>query len=193
MTRPVTDAAAVRMSQNGAMSDDQPDPSALPDSADPHVLGPGLLPTPFTADEIRVACGSGRTMRLLVEEPDGERYERVSRFRDCDVDGATLERWRVAADGGVDGEVVSGRITWRELQEHAAFPADRTTMSTETLELPIGRVECLRYDTRDDDSADAPVAKFWFARSHQGMPVYREEPTPAGVQRTTMVEVEVAR
>ena len=57
----------MRVSQNGAMSDDAPDPSALPDSPDPHVLGPGLLPTPFTADEIRVACGSGRTMRLLVE------------------------------------------------------------------------------------------------------------------------------
>ena len=178
------------VSQNGAMTDDAPGPSGLPDLHDPHVLGPGLLPTPFTADEIRVACGSGRTMRLLVEEPDGERFQRISRFRDCDDEGATLERWRVAADGGVEGEVSSGRITWHELQEHAAFPADRTTVSTETLELPIGRLQCLRYDTRVAEPTDAPVATFWFARTHQGMPVYREEPTPAGVQRATMVEVE---
>ena len=27
---------------------------------DPHVLGPGLAPTPFTADEIRQGCRPGR-------------------------------------------------------------------------------------------------------------------------------------
>ena len=47
----------------------------------------------------------------------------------------------------------SGRVTWRELQGHAAFPVERTTVTEETIDLPIGRVECLRYDTRDDESA----------------------------------------
>jgi len=173
------------------MSDDAPGPSDLPDLHDPHVLGPGLLPTPFTADDIRAGSGSGKTIRLLVEEPDGERFERINRFRDCDDEGATLERWRVAADGGVDGEIASGRVTWLELQGHAAFPVDGTRVSTETLELPIGRVECRRYDTPVDEEADAQLATFWFAVAYAGMPVRYEVPTPAGVQRTTMVEVEV--
>ena len=172
------------MTQNGAMSD-------APELPDPHVLGPGLLPTPFTADEIRAGTASGRTIRLLVEEPEGERYERVSHLTECDDEGATLERWRIAADGGIDGEVARARVTWLELQEHAAFPADRTSVSSETLELPIGRVECLRYDTRVDESADAAAARFWFSPVHQGMPVRYEVSTPAGVQRTTMVAVEM--
>ena len=34
---------------------------------DPHVLGPGLAPTPFTAVEIRDACCVGRQVRALIE------------------------------------------------------------------------------------------------------------------------------
>ncbi|MFB6610588.1 hypothetical protein ACFCVO_09735 [Agromyces sp. NPDC056379] len=158
--------------------------------SDPHVLGPGLLPTPFTADEIRDASGFGKTIRILVEEPGGETFERVNRFSACDDDGAMLERWRVAPDGGVDGEVAGGRVTWRELQGHAAFPAERTMLTEETLELPVGRVECLRFDTRDE-APDAPVETFWFARALPGMPVRYESPTPAGIVRTTVLAVEV--
>ncbi|MBM7832598.1 hypothetical protein JOE59_003303 [Agromyces cerinus] len=161
--------------------------------SDPHVLGPGVLPTPFTADEIRDASGSGKTIRIRVEEPDGVTFERINRFSRCDDEGATLERWRVAPGGGVDGDVVSGRVTWLELQGHAAFPADTTMLSDETLELPIGRLECLRYDTRDPDETDAAVETFWFARAYPGMPVRFESPTPAGVVRTTVVAVEVVR
>lgn len=164
----------------------------MSDPDDPHVLGPGLLPTPFTADEIRASSGRGKTIRLLVEQPDGEAFERVNRFTDCDDEGAMLERWRVAPDGGVDGQVASGRVTWLELQGHAAFPAERTTVGEETIELPIGRVECLRYDTRDE-APDAAVETFWFARAFPGMPVRFESPTPAGLVRTTVLAVEPVR
>ncbi|WP_051159361.1 hypothetical protein [Agromyces subbeticus] len=165
--------------------------------SDPRVLGPGLLPTPFTADEIRRASGTGKTIRLLVEEPGGQRYERVNRFSNCDDQGATLERWRVAADGGVDGEVSTARVTWHELQGHAAFPIERTTVTDEVLELPIGRLACRRYGVHGDEpgepdeSADAAAETFWFAASHPGMPVRYEVPTPAGTQRTTVIAVDV--
>jgi hypothetical protein len=157
---------------------------------DPHVLGAGLLPTPFSADEIRAGCPEGRTIRLLVEPAQGEPFERVNRFVDCDESGATLERWRLGAEGGVDGEVERERTTWLDLQRHASFPADRATRSREAIELPIGRVECLRYDVRAA-AHDAPVATFWFALDHPGMPVRYEQSAGAGVDRTTMVADEV--
>ncbi|MDQ0893888.1 hypothetical protein QFZ26_001443 [Agromyces ramosus] len=168
------------MTQNGAMSD-------APDLSDPHVLGPGLLPTPFTADEIRAGCPDGRLIRLLVEPGQGEPFERVNRFAEGDESGAVIEHWRVGADGGVEGEIERERSTWLELQEHAAFPSDRTTRSRETLELPIGRVDCLRYDTRLGPGAESPVATFWFALGHAGMPVRFDVPTPDGVVSTKMV------
>jgi hypothetical protein len=155
--------------------------------SDPHVLGEGLLPTPFSADEIRAGCAEGRTIRLLVEPAQGEPFERVNRFVDCNESGATLERWRLGGDGGVDGEVERERTTWLELQGHAAFPDDRATRSRETVELPIGRVECLRYDVRAAVHDDAPVATFWFALAHPGMPARYEQRAGTGFDRTTMV------
>ncbi|MCD5345625.1 hypothetical protein PX701_00020 [Agromyces sp. H3Y2-19a] len=177
----MSDDAAVA----GLASDD-------PTASDPHVLGPGLLPTPFTADEIRAASGVGKLIRLLVELPGGERFERVNRFSGCDPEGATLEQWRLDAAGDVDGAVTNERVTWLELQEHAAFPADHTERTTEVIESPLGTLECLRYATRHGD-AGSSVSVFWFAPGYPGMPVRYEVPTPSGVVRTTVVSVEVER
>lgn len=129
---------------------------------DPHLLGPGLLPTPFTADEIRDATGSGKTIHLLLEGPDGPLGEHVNRFHDTDAEGATLDRW-AAEDPGA---VVSSRVTWAELQGHAAFDADTTSVSTVSLETPLGALTCRKYETGD--------GVFWFSIAHPGMPVQYE-------------------
>jgi hypothetical protein len=129
---------------------------------DPRVLGPGLAPTPFTADEIRAGCPAGRTIELRVVEDGAEPYVRYNRYVSCDETGATIERGR--HDGG---DPTSGRATWAELQAHASFPAAVTTIEPETIELPLGVVDCLRYTVRDGD--DETV--FWFAPAFPGMPV----------------------
>lgn len=141
---------------------------------DPHVLGPGLLPTPFTADEIREATGRGKTIEIRVEN-GGTASVRFNRFRETDAEGATLDRWT----GEAPEEVSSNRVTWAELQAHAAFDAETTSLSTETLSLPapLGEVSCLRYDTED--------GVFWFSLAHAGMPVRYES---EGV-RTTVVRI----
>jgi hypothetical protein len=144
-------------------------------ASDPRMLGPGLLPTPFTADEIRDATGVGKTIRLRVDLPDGTRTSRVNRFIDVDAEGATLERW--SRDGRSDLTV--SRVTWRELQGHAAFDAATTTRSTETAALPLGDLVCLRYDTAD--------GTFWFSPQHPGMPVRFE----SGGVRTAVESVEL--
>ncbi|WP_217178815.1 hypothetical protein [Streptomyces sp. AC495_CC817] len=140
---------------------------------DPHILGPGLLPTPFTAHEIRNATGFGKTIRIRIDLPDGATSWRINRFTETDAEGATLERWSLddRSDASAD------RVTWVDLQRHAAFDAATTTVSTESLSLPLGELECLRYDTAD--------GAFWFSRAHPGMPVRYESD---GV-RTTVVEI----
>ncbi|ANJ28437.1 hypothetical protein [Agromyces aureus] len=176
------------------MSDDSVDPAAAGEQAtEPHLLGPGLLPTPFTAGEIRAASGSGKRIRLLVEMPGGERFERVNRFVDLDDEGATLEQWRLDAAGEPDGEVTSERVTWRELQEHAAFPAEATARTSVVLASPLGTLDCLRYEVRHGEGDDASIMTFWFALAHPGMPVRYEIPTPGGLMRTTMLAVDLER
>lgn len=92
---------------------------------------------------------------------------RTNRFVDCDADGATIERKRLDADGQPTGPVDATRSTWAELQGHASFPADKTTIVADTLKLPSGVLDCLRYTVTDGSNVDT----FWFARSAPGMPV----------------------
>lgn len=143
-------------------------------TTDPHVVDPGLLPTPFTAAEIREATGTGKTVSIRIDLPDGTSTARFNRFSGTDAVGATLERWS-AADRS---DLSANRVTWLELQRHAAFDAETTTVSTQSLSIPLGEVECLRYDTTD--------GVFWFSLAHPGMPVQYES---EGV-RTTVVAIE---
>jgi len=141
---------------------------------DPHLLGPGLLPTPFTAAEIRDATGSGKVIHLLLEGPDGPLGEHVNRFRDTDEEGATLDRWAVEDPNAV----VSNRVTWADLQGHAAFDAETTSVTTISLSSPLGELTCRKYDTDD--------GVFWFSIAHPGMPVQYE----SDGMRTTVLSIE---
>jgi hypothetical protein len=138
-----------------------------PDTPDPHVLAPGTAPTPFTADQIRAACPSGRTAVFAVTGAAGAVSHRMSRFVDSDDDGTTFERGACTPDGQpVDG-LEGRRMTWLDLQRHASFPAAAVTIDEDTLDLPVGRLDCLRYVVTDDED----VTTFWFATSIPGMPV----------------------
>jgi hypothetical protein len=137
------------------------------DPGDPHVLEPGRAPTPFTADEIRHGCPAGRTIRLRVDVPGETSILRVNRFLDCDASGATMERTRLSLDGDPLGAPEAARVTWRDLQDHASFPADRTTIESERIDTAIGELDCLRYTVRDGSTEEV----FWFARELPGMPI----------------------
>ena len=59
------------------------------------------------------------------------------------------------------------RLSWVDLQSHASFPASVTTIDDVTIEIPIGRLDCLRYTVTGEDE----VYTFWFAKDLPGMPV----------------------
>jgi hypothetical protein len=141
---------------------------------DPHVLGPGLAPTPFTAAEIRDFCRTGRLITTVVET-DGVTTTRTSRYLAADAEGGTIEYAVLAPDGSVLSTEVEA-VTWAQLQSHAAFPADRTTVDRELLDLPTGPAECLRYTV----AADGVTRRLWFDTARPGMPV-RVETEEAGV------------
>ncbi|GAA1164929.1 hypothetical protein F6W69_18345 [Microbacterium oxydans] len=151
------------MTQTGSMTD-----------PDPHLIDPALLPTPFTAAEIRDAIGNGTTIHLLLEGPDGPLGEHVNRYHDVDDEGATLDRWSVEDPKAV----VSNRVTWLELQGHSAFDPETTSVSTVSLTTPLGALTCRRYDTVD--------GVFWFSVDHPGMPVQFE----SDGLRTTVLSIE---
>ncbi|WAC67090.1 hypothetical protein OVA14_04890 [Agrococcus sp. SL85] len=134
--------------------------------SDPHVLGEGLAPTPFTAEEIRRGCPDGHELRIRTTE-GGATSLRASRFEDGDAEGATIVSGPVDEAGAWLGEPVRARATWAQLQAHAAFPADRTTIAAERVALSIGERDCLCYAVRGEEG----VSTFWFALAHPGMPL----------------------
>src|SRR5829696_8927104 len=98
---------------------------------DPHVLRPDHLPTPFTADEIRLFCRPGRTVRALVIRPGNDPFVNVTRFVSADAEGADTDHWTEAPDGQRMSEPERHRSTWLEFQGHASMPADATRNSEE--------------------------------------------------------------
>lgn len=134
--------------------------------SDPHVLGPGLAPTPFTAAEIRAGCPDGRWVLSRTERAGEVAFHR-SGFEDGNADGCTCTTVTTDASGRPTGQVRRRRATWRELQGHAAYPAEATSVATERIRLAVGELECLRYDVR----GDAGTSTFWFALAHPGMPM----------------------
>jgi hypothetical protein len=151
---------------------------------DPHLLSPDLLPTPFSADEIRDGCPPGRTCRTLVELADGTAHVRVSRFGEHTEDGCLYERWVESVDGVIDGEPAVSPVPWLALQRHAGFTAAVSTVAPERISTPLGELDCLRYDVRDGED----VTTFWFAHSLPGMPVKVVEVVAGqAVETATMV------
>ncbi len=90
---------------------------------------------------------------------DGSESVSVTRFADCDSEGATL----------VVGEQ-SHRLAWTDLQGHASFPAPATQITEETITTPLGTYDCLLYTVERNNDTH----RFWFARALPGMPIKRE-------------------
>ena len=140
-------------------------------TADPHQLQPDHRPTPFTADEIRIGCPPGRTVRSLVMEADTEPYVQVTRFVSGDAEGAEQESWTETPNGNRLTEPRRRRSTWLDFQGHASMLAATTEIVEEEIDIPAGRYACLRYTRRDGDA----ISTFWFATAAPGMPLKFEE------------------
>ncbi|MDH3189809.1 MAG: hypothetical protein OEM39_04115, partial [Acidimicrobiia bacterium] len=81
---------------------------------------------------------------------------------------------------GAASEMVA---TWDELQAHASFPADSTSITEEELTIPIGRLACLRYVVTEG----AETKQLWFASSLPGLPVKTIYSEGATTRLTTVV------
>lgn len=138
---------------------------------DSHVLRPDHLPTPFTAAEIREGCPPGRTVRSLVVAAGADPYVQVTRFVSGDEAAAEQDSWTETIDGRQLTEPRRHRSTWLEFQRHASMPAAQTRIERESIDIPAGHYDCLRYTRTDGDRVDT----FWFATAAPGMPLKFEE------------------
>jgi hypothetical protein len=154
-------------------------------SSDPHIVEPGHSPTPFTADEIRAGCPPGRNILLSVVRTGEPEKRRDIRFVACNEVGGTQRSANLDIAGRPIDEPSTVTTTWESLQAHASFPAERTTITRETITTPLGELDCLRYDVRGDDSHGT----YWFAVDLPGMPVrYTEQVDGEIISTVTMID-----
>ena len=152
---------------------------------DPHIFRVGDAPTPFTSDEIRGGCPSGRTIRLRIDTPGEEPVIKMIHFVEVDKEGATQESTTSPAGRPDQGTPVTTSSTWEEYQSHASFPRRATTIERELRDTPLGHLDCARYTVVDGDRTEV----FWFDLGRPGMPV-RVETYEAGEILSTMAMIE---
>ncbi len=122
---------------------------------------------PFTSAQIREACPDGHYLDIVTTR-DGEVVDRRrTRYFAPDAAAVSISVVALGADGEPVGEAMEARSTWDELRDHAVFPEDVTTVSRETIETPMGRLECARYDVASGEV----TLVFWFSAQFPGMPL----------------------
>jgi hypothetical protein len=126
--------------------------------SDPHLVEPGHAPTPFTATEIRQGVRRGGRSGCW-SSPHGSAFICTTRFVDCDEQGEIHERAVLSVDGDRSGRS-NGQVELGELQARTSLPAARTAISEESLDTPLGRLDCLRSTVADGPT----VGTIWFAK-----------------------------
>ncbi|WP_324725979.1 hypothetical protein [Actomonas aquatica] len=149
--------------------------AALPPET--HRLQPDHLPTPFSAAQIREASPEGYTTRHVVRVEGQPTTVTVNTFVAAE-DGEAVAAFRyynTNEAGDMLGEAKTGEATWRELQAHASFPAELTTVEEVEVTVPMGTFTCWLYTVTRNIPSDVgektAVSRFWFAQDLPGPPV----------------------
>jgi len=133
-------------------------------------LAPSQAPTPFTAEQIRLACPTGRINRFRVEQHRGSetRVEvSVQHFVETNEIGAKIKSVSADIEKPVPGPSQELMLRWDELRAHASYPAEQTKITRETVTVPAGTYDCWLYTVNDGSF----VSRYWFARTLAGPPV----------------------
>ena len=142
------------------------------------------LPTPFGAAEIRNATPGGHVVETVTHVDGAVVARRRTTFLEPDESGVTMRLEQLDDDGHESGDPATFRTEWVDLQGHASFAAAVADREWETVETPLGRCECIRYDVSGDDAMT-----FWFAVDHPGMPVVVKATGNGSVTTTTVVAI----
>jgi hypothetical protein len=132
----------------------------------------GAAPTPFTAAQIREACPPGRRSTYRIEIPGRPVFLQTFHFLESDEEGCDIEMIRTNLEGISLAEPSTSRSTWEELQSHASWPKNATTIRVADVEVPAGPFpEASLYIVERTAGGKATVTQSYFARELPGPPV----------------------
>ena len=138
---------------------------------------------PFTSAQIREACPAGHALDIVTTRGGEVVDRRRTVYFDPQASAVSISVTALDADGEPVGEAMEARSTWDELRDHAVFPGEVTTVTRETIETPLGRLECARYDVASGEV----TLVFWFSSQFPGMPIRSATMSDGHEVETTMV------
>jgi hypothetical protein len=147
-------------------------------------------PGPFTWEQIRDGCPTGRRIDVRVEEEDKPVYHQVMTFVDPDDDGSGTDiRHEVLdEDGNRLGDPVRKSIKWKDFQHHPEFATDLISSGEETIDTPRGKITAKKYVVKDPNG----TATYYFDPALPGPPVvYFLENDGKRLLTATMVKSEL--
>jgi len=98
-------------------------------------------------------------------DPVRRRVMTFVRVSDTDSD---IQTTLLDEAGAVVEPASVNRATWSDLMQHAQFPRAAVTITEETISVPAGSFDCLKYVVAGSNSE---VNTFYFAKSLPGPPV----------------------
>ncbi len=131
-----------------------------------------MAATPFTADQIREGCPTGRSDTYRLETMGEEPILRHTTFTNSTAESAEFRTIVKTEDGVSIGEPQTTSATWEELRKHAEYPAKATKIIEEEIVTPAGSFASKHYivaGTTEDGTAQETHA--WFAAELPGPPV----------------------
>jgi len=141
---------------------------------------------PFSAEQIRLGTPDGHTLDIVTTREGDVVDRRRTVYFDPDETSVSMRLAPLSEAGVVVGEAMAARTTWADLRDHAVFPEETTTVRADTIDTPLGTLDCARYDVASGETTLA----FWFAEAHPGMPVrYATLSDGVEVEVTTVVAV----
>ena len=129
-----------------------------------------LLPTPFTAEEIRSACLPGSQLVFEVQAEGQATVRQFIRFVGDDGEQAQIESWTEALDGAPLQPRRREAVPWSELRDHALMPLG-STRERDTVSTELGELEGWHYTQPIADERGQGAREFWFADRFPGPPV----------------------
>lgn len=152
-------------------------------------MQPGHAPTPYSADEIRKGCPAGRTTKFMIEMIGQPTSYQLLTFVAHSTEGTGFESIELDWEGNQVGEKQTAQAGWEELQSHASFPEANTRISSESYMTPAGKFDCWLYVVTTEKEGKKEEARYWFAKSLPGAPIYVEQAIDGNtVFKMTLVE-----
>jgi len=127
-----------------------------------------MLPTPFTAEQIRDEWVVGFNLIMLRKKHGRDVYQRWS-VVEADGDSVRIEYVTVDANGEPVAVPVQRTATWVGLRNHAAFPAAVATREEVTRDTPLGTLDGWLYTVQEHPPGT--VTEYFFAKKYPGAPI----------------------